>query len=89
MIDWSDSSTCTANSGEWTIQYRRFKHWFPARNLDFVISIGELLKLCLEERIRLVALPHHADQPISASDFVSARFVSGVSLRVVVSDGMS
>jgi hypothetical protein len=37
----------------------------------------------------LVALPRHPDEPISASDFVAARLVSGISLRIVVSDGVS
>jgi hypothetical protein len=53
------------------------------------MSIGELVKFCVGERIRLVRLPRHPDQPISASDFVAARFVSGIGLRVVVSDWMS
>jgi hypothetical protein len=48
------------------------------------MSIGKL-----EGSIRLVGLPGHPNQPISGSDFVAARFVSGISLSVVVSDGMS
>jgi hypothetical protein len=53
------------------------------------MSIGQLVKLCVEGSIRLLGLPGHPDQPISASDFVAARFVSGIGLGVVVSDGMS